>query len=191
MCKRLFSILIVFSLQTIALPADATDFSKTSYAASIKSDVISDFNPEKPEFLSIVKTNEKIAYNDQDIFCLAKNIFHEAGTENSLGKFAVAQVTLNRLKTRRPKVPGSLCETVFEPYQFSWANDYETHWISPEGPNWEQSKKVANEVLMGGKRLQGMEKAVYFHTLDSNPLWAKAKDKITQIGSHIFYKAEK
>ena len=39
-----------------------------------------------------------ILYNRKDVACLAKNIYFEAGTESMLGKMAVAQVTINRVK---------------------------------------------------------------------------------------------
>ena len=46
----------------------------------------------------------------QQIECMAKNIYYEAGSEPYEGKLAVAQVTMNR--TRNPSFPKSVCEVV-------------------------------------------------------------------------------
>ena len=82
----------------------------------------------------IVVDNSDMIYEDIDVFCLAKNIFHEAGIESDIGKYAVAQVTLNRVASR--KYPNSVCKVVLQRYQFSWANKRSMHWTHPKGPNW-------------------------------------------------------
>lgn len=158
-----------------------------TYATTVDPKVKSDVVIEKPKFLTIIETSEKMFHSDADIFCMAKNIYHEAGAEPELGKYAVAQVTINRMKN--PLFPKHLCDVVFEPQQFSWANDSETHWTRPAGPDWEESKKVARDVIVGGKRVQGMDKALFFHEKSISPIWANAKRKVVQIGSHIFYRS--
>lgn len=155
-----------------------------NYSSKIIPNVYSDIVIEKPKFLSIINSEEKFDYTDLDFFCLAKNIFHEAGGESQLGKYAVAQVTLNRLKNSR--YPNSICDVVMEPYQFSWTLDAEKQWSVPEGIGWEHSKKIAYAVLKG-KRIYGMDKTLYFHNNTIVPVWAHTKHKITQIGGHIFY----
>ena len=37
----------------------------------------------------------------QDTYCMALNIYHESRSENLAGKFAVADVVMNRVKNRR------------------------------------------------------------------------------------------
>ena len=68
-----------------------------------------------------------------EIECMAKNIYFEAAVESTAGQLAVAQVTLNRVKSRH--YPNSVCEVVYEgPHtangfpkrdrcQFSWYCD--------------------------------------------------------------------
>lgn len=157
------------------------------YAKNVVPNVRSDVVIEKPKFLSIIDTNESMFHSDKDIFCMAKNIYHEAATESKLGKYAVAQVTLNRMKN--PMYPKDLCSVVFDPLQFSWASDTKTRWARPSGPDWEESKQVAQDVVVSGKRVQGMDKALFFHSDSINPIWANAKRKIARIGSHIFYRS--
>ena len=133
----------------------------------------------------VVKTNEQLFYTDRDLFCMAKNIFHEAGVENTLGKYAVAQVTLNRVAN--PRYPEDICSVVMQRRQFSWANDHSVRWTTPRGPLWEESQIVARLVLEGGYRLRGLESANYYHATYVSPRWASDTYKIAQLGTHVFY----
>ena len=135
--------------------------------------------------LEVVKTNQTVNYKKIDVFCMAKNIFHEAGIEDDLGKYAVAQVTLNRV--RNPKYPDTICEVVMDPWQFSWANDRSIRWTRPRGAAWERSVDIAERVIIEGYRVKGLEKANYYHADYVNPRWRKPSAKIAQIGTHIFY----
>ena len=143
--------------------------------------------PVKPKFLQIVDTNEDIRYSKQDLFCMAKNIYHEAGSEPTLGKYAVAQVTINRMKS--PDFGGRVCSVVFEPYQFSWANNHSRRWTVPNNANWVEAKRIARDVLENGKRVHGMDDTLYYHATYVRPSWARRFDRLTRIGLHIFYDA--
>lgn len=135
--------------------------------------------------LQIQRTNQRIAYKKIDVFCLAKNIFHEAGVEDRMGKYAVAQVTLNRIKN--PKYPDTVCDVVMDRFQFSWANDRSIRWTHPKGKTWEESKQIALKVLAEGYRVRGLETANYYHADYVKPNWKKPEAKIAKIGTHIFY----
>ena len=137
------------------------------------------------KFLSVVETGEKIQYSKTDLFCMAKNIYHEAGSEPTLGKYAVAQVTVNRMKS--PKYNDTVCGVVFQPYQFSWANYHGRRWTTPRGENWHEAKRIAREVLENGKRIKGLDDALYYHATYVRPSWAHRFDRVTRIGLHIFY----
>lgn len=143
--------------------------------------------PVKPKFLQIVDTDENIRYSKQDLFCMAKNIYHEAGSEPKLGKYAVAQVTVNRMKD--PNYRNTVCGVVFEPYQFSWANYHGRRWTTPSGKSWEEAKRIAHDVLENGKRIHGLDDALYYHATYVRPSWARRFDRVTRIGLHIFYEA--
>jgi spore germination cell wall hydrolase CwlJ-like protein len=135
--------------------------------------------------LEVVKTKQTVDYVKLDVFCLAKNIFHEAGVEDELGKYAVAQVTLNRMKN--PKYPTTVCDVVMDPWQFSWANDRSIRWTRPKGSSWNESLKIAENVLIRGYRVRGLERANYYHADYVKPKWKKPEAKIAQVGTHIFY----
>ena len=166
--------------------AKPTTHTKPVVSSTTIEPVKKEYTKPKPRYLSIVDTNEQIMHNRTDIFCMAKNIYHEAGHESKLGKYAVAQVTVNRMKD--PRFEKGICEVVLEPYQFSWANNHRIRWTTPAGPNWEESKRIARDVLENGKRIYGLEDALYYHADYVRPYWARAKKRMAQIGAHIFYR---
>lgn len=139
---------------------------------------------DNAKFLTVVNTPEKIAHTNLELFCLAKNIYHEAATQSSVGKIAVAQVTLNRAKS--PKFAGDICSVVFARHQFSWASDRSKRWSRPNNSKWDESMNIARDVLEG-KRVKGMEHALYFHEDRIRPKW-KNRARLAHIGDHIFYK---
>ena len=173
MIKIIFNVslysLVIALLVSILVPRDTTE--------QLYYDI-----PIPPAFLDGPATP---LYKDIDVFCMAKNIFHEAGTEPELGQYAVAQVTLNRV--RDTKYPNNICSVVLERYQFSWANNKTLHWTKPAGPNWDRSYLVAKSVLNGDQWIAGMDHVQYFHADYVNPKWANDMTYVTQIGRHIFY----
>ena len=154
-------------------------------AEQIKPIVVTPVAPVKPKFLQIIKTDDEVRYNKQDLFCMAKNIYHEAGSEPTLGKYAVAQVTINRMKS--PMYKDTVCSVVFEPYQFSWANYHGRRWTTPRGESWIEANRIARDVLENNKRVYGMGSALFYHATYVRPYWASRKDKLIKIGLHIFY----
>lgn len=135
------------------------------------------------------KTDHRVKYTKTDMFCLAKNIYHESKTESYLGRLAVAQVTINRLHTGR--WGKSICDVVMSPYQFSWTIESWQKWTRPSGKLWDESVAIAEEVLQDGVRLVYLREALYFHADYVNPKWNKQKERVVQIGAHIFYKYPK
>lgn len=135
--------------------------------------------------LQVVKTNKKISYEKLDVFCLAKNIYHEARGETLVGKYAVAQVTLNRM--HHNNYPDTVCDVVMDPFQFSWANNRNIRWTRPKGELWNESIEIAEDVILRGKRVKGLENALFYHADYVRPRWKNPQAKIAQVGTHIFY----
>ena len=129
---------------------------------------------------------------EQQIQCLAQNIYWEAASEPFEGKVAVAQVTMNRMNSG--KFPTTVCGVVQQRNifydkvvcQFSWfcESTYKTRPVHPK--LWEESEAVAKKVLLEGFRLPSLKEALYYHADYVNPKWNK--EKIGKIGLHIFYK---
>jgi len=128
---------------------------------------------------------------DRQIGCLAKNIYHEAGSEPFEGKIAVAQVTMNRVNNSQ--FPGDVCKVIFQKNifyekvvcQFSWTCDREAAFRPTNRVNYNESVIAAQKVLMENYRLPGLTNALYYHADYINPHWGKKP--IAHIGHHIFY----
>ena len=133
-----------------------------------------------------------IKVREQQLDCLAINIYREAGHEPFEGKVAVAQVTLNRVKDGR--FGKDVCGVVYQKNvvmervvcQFSWACD-SVHKNRPVNKAaYNESYEVAKKVLLEGFELSVLKEALYYHANYVNPQWPL--QKIGQIGQHIFYK---
>jgi spore germination cell wall hydrolase CwlJ-like protein len=130
----------------------------------------------------IAQTNERVSYSERDEDCLAKNIYYEAGIESEHGKYAVAQVTLNRLSTGR--WGNTICSVVYSKAQFSWTLKKKLE--KPVGQAWEDSRWIAHRVL-AGDRVPPLKEAIFYHADYVSPYWKKSVVKIQQVGQHIFY----
>ena len=124
----------------------------------------------------------KLSSKEQD--CLARNVFYEAGTEEILGKVAVAQTTLNRVKTGY--WGHHICDVVYAPKQFSWTRDARAY-ESPKGELWEEAKLAVSSVTDNGLRIRQLRKALFYHAEYVSPNWRDDNKRIVQIGTHVFY----
>ena len=120
-----------------------------------------------------------------ELHCLALNVYHEARSEPDQGKFAVAQVTLNRVRSAR--YPDSVCKVVWQPGQFSWTRDGR-----PDRPRnrhaWEHALWVAT-VVYEFNPLSLVGNATHYHAVYVRPYWSRVHPRIARIGRHIFYGA--
>jgi spore germination cell wall hydrolase CwlJ-like protein len=174
--------------------ANSNILAKNNEQQVVATEVVQPSKPKEPTleeiyhaapFLAVVPTDDRISHNKDDLFCMAKNIYHEAGSEPTLGKYAVAQVTINRMKS--PMYKDTVCSVVFEPYQFSWANYHGRRWTTPSGPSWNEAKRIAHDVLENNKRIKGLDEALFYHATYVRPSWSRKFDRVTRIGLHIFY----
>jgi len=149
----------------------------------------------------------KVKYTPEDVLCLAKNIYFEAGVESTAGKLAVANVTLNR--TLGANYPNSICGVVHEGIhrynerigehvpvrdrcQFSWYCDGLLD-DPREGRTWESAQELAKKVLVNhyDKALIDItDGATHYHAnwMETYPKWSKRKKIMASIDRHIFYK---
>ena len=128
---------------------------------------------------------EPVQLSTADKYCLAKNIYHEAGVEEWDGKIAVGQVTMQRIGKRN--WGDTVCEVVYKRKQFSWTNDAALRKEVPKGPLWEESKRAARAVIKG-ERVPELTASLFYHAeYISDPAWASADYKVAQLGQHIFY----
>jgi spore germination cell wall hydrolase CwlJ-like protein len=137
-------------------------------------------------------TTATVAVREQQLDCLAKNIYHEARSEPFEGKVAVAQVTMNR--AANAGFPNDICRVVYQKNvvyekvicQFSWYCETSTKTRPIHQSAYKESYEVAKKVLLEGFRLAGLTDALYYHATYVSPGWKR--QQIAQIGNHIFYK---
>lgn len=142
---------------------------------------------ERNQLMAHVKQRqiEAAEFKANEEYCLAKNIYHEAGVESERGMIAVGQVTLNRVATGR--WGNSICEVVHSYKQFSWTLDPSKVEEKPRGELWEKSLAAAHKVF-AGKRIKAVANSLFYHTdYIKTPYWADKKARIAQIGQHMFY----
>lgn len=147
---------------------------------------IEEVKEEVKEVQNVVHEVNKI-----DEYWLALNIYYEARSEPLIGKIAVGIVTMNRVYDDR--YPKTVKGVVTDHMQFSWYND-KTVRPPTEQKSWEQCLYAARLLLtkqVDDDIIKLMEGATHYHTIHVNPVWAKTKTKIVQIGEHIFYRFEK
>jgi spore germination cell wall hydrolase CwlJ-like protein len=131
------------------------------------------------------------------VFCLAQNIFFEAGIESTAGKAAVARVTVNRTSSER--FPDSVCEVVKQGHkhangqmkrykcQFSWYCDGKSDTVPANSKNWKDSVDVAVAVYTSNKYQGLVEGAMWYHAKYVSPHWKSSMDRVGTIDRHIFY----
>jgi spore germination cell wall hydrolase CwlJ-like protein len=122
--------------------------------------------------------------------CLAQAVYYEAGFEPADGKAAVAQAVLNRL--RHPAFPKSVCGVVYQGSQlptgcqFSFTCDGSLG-RAPAAGAWADAQAVARRAL-NGFVAKAVGTATHYHADYVVPYWRSSLVKITQIGTHIFYR---
>ena len=121
--------------------------------------------------------------------CLTQAVYYEAANESDLGKRAVAQVVLNRM--RHPAYPNSVCGVVYQGAnarvcQFSFTCDGAL-LRKPMARQWMQSRVVAAKAL-AGEQVPEVGSATHYHADYVLPKWAFTLGKIRQIDTHIFYR---
>lgn len=127
-----------------------------------------------------------------ELHCLATNVYHEARGEPLAGQYAVAEVTMNRVRSGR--FPDSVCDVVHErrldPSRrryvgaFSWT---ELTPRPPYGSAWQTAIEVSAAVYDGRHQPQ-LPDALFYHARRISPAWAKGKQPLARIGRHVFYR---
>ena len=142
----------------------------------------------------VVPKNKIFVPPKDDLQCMAENIYYEAATQSYVGKVAVGQVVLNRVKS--PNYPSTICGVIYEGSQNIHTSTCQFSWTcAPRNPvnkssvYWDQSLAVAKELLSKrGSLVDITEGATSYHADYVRPAWSKTLHFVTQIDQHIFYK---
>ena len=131
-----------------------------------------------------------LAKVEDELFCLAQNIYFEARSEPTAGRRAVAHVVMNRVASAR--FPSTVCEVVrqggesrLHRCQFSWWCDGQSDDIKNE-KSWRDAERLASFVYWG-LSIDMTGGALFYHADYVKPQWRKAFNKGPTIGRHIFY----
>lgn len=123
------------------------------------------------------------------IDCLAAAQLYEAG-DDAVGEQAVAQVVLNRV--RHPAFPKTVCGVVFQGQeratgcQFTFTCDGALARV-PSQAAWDRARDIARAAL-AGKVYKPVGYATHYHTDWVVPYWSGSLDKITAVGTHLFFR---
>ena len=117
--------------------------------------------------------------------CLAGAVYFESRGEPLAGQLAVAQVVINRAEDSR--WPASYCGVVYQRAQFSFVRNGQMPSINTSSAAWDRARAVAQIAHEGLWESQAPD-AVYFHANYVSPRWSRAKTRLAQIDTHIFYR---
>ncbi len=121
--------------------------------------------------------------------CLAAAVLYEAGDDH-VGQQAVAQVILNR--ARHPAYPSTVCGVVFQgserrtgcQFTFTCDGALNRQWSEAA---WARARNVANAALSGAVYAP-VGLATHYHTDWVVPYWSSSLEKITAVGTHLFFR---
>jgi spore germination cell wall hydrolase CwlJ-like protein len=153
---------------------------------------VSILNPITTSFAEDIIVKQVNTVFNQEEQCLAENIYYESASESFEGKLAVAQVTINRV--RSGKFADSICGVVHQKNEVNGSMVCQFSWFCQSIRNmvknkyqWEESQIVARKALTEAIAHETLyhQNALYYHANYINPGWKHTK--VAQIGNHIFY----
>ncbi|THE09754.1 LysM peptidoglycan-binding domain-containing protein [Bacillus timonensis] len=129
-----------------------------------------------------ITTEQRSAYNQEEVEWLAKMIYSEARGESLEGQIAVGAVIMNRVKS--PLFPNTVKDVLFEKsngyYQFTPA---ETGVINTATPN-SQHMEAAKRAISGEDPTNG---ALFFYNPDkTTSSYLRSRTVSKTIGNHVF-----
>lgn len=131
--------------------------------------------------------------------CLAAALYHEARGESIDGQRAVAQVILNRVRSRA--YPDSICAVVYQNAhkrdrcQFSFACDTLPDYPS-EREAFDAIKLLSAAILRKARHGYpaagwSMALATHYHATYVAPSWSRRIVRLETVGQHIFYRSDR
>jgi spore germination cell wall hydrolase CwlJ-like protein len=124
--------------------------------------------------------------NDQDqMLCLALNIYHEAARGNPRDQWAVGFVTLNRIKHRAFNAK-TICQVVWAKSQFSWTVRAPRTLLPRELAVWTECQRKASLLIAGEKMNDPTNGSTHFYQARLNPGWARRLVDKIRIGVHMY-----
>ena len=139
------------------------------------------------------KKSKLQVYSDAEQYCMAQNIYFEAGNQSPLGKLAVGLVVMTRVNDSR--FPDTICGVIKQKSQFSWVNDGRSNepkkdWV------WDESVRISADVLESSpeflqfvsRYLGGWTGLTNYHADYVSPGWSAEMEQVVTVDQHIFYR---
>lgn len=148
-------------------------------------------------FPAVAHTNHKVQ-KLTDLQCLTANLYFEARGEKPVGMLAVADVSKNRVQSK--KYPNSLCAVVFQRNQFSWSHQQSWNSIqkvlngsvsgfrAADRAAYQTAEKIAQKSLKGLLKVLP-ESSLHYHATYVKPSWSRKMQVYARIGTHVFYRS--
>ena len=176
-------------------PSQLPDVEPVKYAAVSREDAVA-FNASIPFSTAPnpparpFKLADTPSAFDRAADCLAAAQLYEAGDDTE-GERAVAQVVINRV--RHPAFPKTICGVIFEGSeratgcQFTFACDGALGRHRFGEAAWTRARLVARAALSGSV-YKPVGHATHYHTDWVVPYWSASLDKVTAVGTHLFFR---
>jgi spore germination cell wall hydrolase CwlJ-like protein len=138
-----------------------------------------------------------IPHDEKDLFCLTRNAYYEARGDSEMSQIAVTHVVLNRLHNNN--YPNGVCDVIYQKNkrekqdavvcQFSWYCDKSLMRQAINEKAWNESLNAVEKALAFyyQKGVDVTQGATFYHANYVSPGW-KNVERVTSIGSHIYYK---
>ncbi len=115
------------------------------------------------------------------LLCLALNIYFEARGEPIDAQLLVAESAINRSIDRDQ----SICEVIYDPYQYSWTNDGRSD-TPRDMEAFAIATAIAQQAINGDHLYSGV---THYHEISIHPHWADDLTVLGRYGNHIFYRS--
>jgi len=135
---------------------------------------------------------KQLGYYDEQIYCLAEAVVFESISEPQEGRFAVAYVVKNRVKTN-PKFYGkTYCDVVRKKHQFSYQTLNKKDWLKKNIKTKNDFRKLSNCVkiaIIVDRQNKTKISARYFmnEKIAVKTASFKKMKMLKKIGNHNFY----
>lgn len=199
--RGLFVISLIFFIVFLVIAIEREEETKSPPSQPEWTYVVVDDSPIVQESVEEVAEMAQESEED-DLECLALNIYHEARSDSFAGKIAVADVTLNRVDSNL--FPDTVCKVVKQAnMRINWKGNevpiqHQCHfsWYCDglsdepmETESYEEALNIAQSALRQDWR--GIsEGATHYHATYVSPNWINDRGMVSvgRIGEHKFYR---
>ena len=135
--------------------------------------------------MALSAQTQQVVEEQVERYCLTQALYYEARGEGERGQLAVADVILQRQRSKYH--PDTICGVVYQPYQFSFVADGSMlREIDIEA--WNKADALSGRILRGEVTTSLTGRALFYHAKHIRPDWADSMVKTAEIGNHVFYR---